>query len=266
MDDRSREEIMIKKIATIVFIVILGILFLINTISIVSAGHVGIITRFGAVSRVAEPGLAFKIPFAEGIKQMETRTQKEQTQASAASKDLQDVDSTIALNFHLDSVRAVDVYQNIGVEYKVRVIDPAIQEAFKATTAKFTAEELIVKREAVKQVAFIELKKRLNYQNIIVDDFNIVNFSFSPEFNKAIEEKQVAQQNVQREKQNLERIKIEAEQAKAQAEGQAQAQKALKETGSLSPEYLQFLALQKWNGILPTVTGNGVPFINIPIK
>jgi regulator of protease activity HflC (stomatin/prohibitin superfamily) len=241
---------------------VIGILIILPVIgiwSIVGAGNVGVVTRFGAVNRVATPGIILKIPLIEYVHAMETRTQKEQADASSASKDLQEVKATIALNYHLRGEKAVEVYQNIGTDYKIRVIDPAMQEAFKATTAKFTAEELIGKREAVKQEALNELKDRLNHYNVIVDNFNIINFDFSTEFNQAIEQKQVAQQN-------LERAKLEAQTAKTQAEGQAQAQKALRDAGSLSSEYLEFLALQKWNGVLPTVTGNGVPFINIPVK
>ncbi len=225
----------------------------------VDAGHVGVVTRFGAVNRVAQPGVVFKLPFFfENIAHMETRTQKEQVDASAASSDLQEVKSTIALNFHLRGENAVDVYQNLGVEYTERIIAPAMQEAFKATTAKFTASDLISKREAVKAIAYKELKARLEKHNIVVDEFNIVNFNFSKEFNEAIEQKTVAQQN-------LEKAKVEANTALTQAQGQANAQKALKDSGSLSPEYLQFLATQKWNGILPNAT-SGIPFINIPTK
>lgn len=224
----------------------------------VGAGRVGILTRLGAVQRVEQPGFVLKIPVIEGMTVMETRTQKEQVEAEAASKDLQTVHSTIALNYHVSSENALKVYQNIGKDYKERVIDPAIQEAFKASTAKFTAEELITKREAVKQEALVHLKARLLKLNITVDDFNVVNFDFSPEFNQAIEQKQVAQQN-------LSRARLEAETAKTKAEGQAQAQKALKDTGSLSPEYLEFLALEKWDGKLPTYT-SGVPFISFPSK
>jgi regulator of protease activity HflC (stomatin/prohibitin superfamily) len=241
---------------------IIGLLIILPAVgiwSIVGAGSVGVITRFGAVNRVATPGFILKIPLIEYVHAMETRTQKEVADASSASKDLQEVKATIALNYHLRGEKAVEVYQNIGTDYKVRVIDPAMQEAFKATTAKFTAEELIGKREAVKQEALDELKDRLNSYNVIIDNFNIINFDFSTEFNQAIEQKQVAQQN-------LEKSKLEAQTALTQAQGQANAQKALRDAGSLSPEYLEFMALQKWNGVLPTVTGNGVPFINIPIK
>jgi regulator of protease activity HflC (stomatin/prohibitin superfamily) len=240
-------------------IIFMAISILANALwSIVEAGQVGVVTRLGAVNRVANPGLVIKIPFIENVAIMETRTQKEQVDAQAASKDLQEVKSTIALNFHLNGPRAVDVFQNIGTEYKERVIAPAMQEAFKATTAKFTASELIEKRESVKSMALATLKNRLVKYNIIVDDFNIVNFEFSADFNYAIEQKQVAQQN-------LEKAKIEAETARTQAKGQSDAQKILKDTGALSSEYLQFLALQKWNGILPLAT-SGNPFISIPTK
>lgn len=221
----------------------------------IGAGKVGVVTRFGAVNRVVDPGFAFKFPLIESIHEMETRTQKEEVQAAAASKDLQEVKATVALNYRLQGDKAVEVYQNIGNEYKDRMIAPALQEAFKATTAKFTASELIERRDEVKQIALMQIKKRMEKYHIIVEDFNIVNFDFSKEFNQAIEQKTVAQQN-------KERAEIEKQTALIQAQGQADAQAKLKESGSLTPEYLQFIAIQKWNGELPKAT-NGNPFINI---
>lgn len=224
--------------------------------SIVDAGHVGVVTSFGAVNRVVNPGFVLKLPLVESVYAMETRTQKEQVEALAASKDLQQVTSTIALNFHLRGEKAVDVYQNIGEDYLNRIVDPAMQEAFKATTSQFTASDLIGQREQVKLKAYTELKDRLNKYNIVVDDFNIVNFSFSKEFNNAIEQKTIAEQN-------KEKAEVEAQTALIQAQGQAEAQKKLKDSGALSPEYLQFLAIQKWDGKLPDAT-NGIPFIQLP--
>jgi regulator of protease activity HflC (stomatin/prohibitin superfamily) len=248
----------------LILLIVLGIIALffilpgIGIWTIVDAGHVGVVTRFGAVNRVENPGFVFKLPFVEGVYSMDTRTQKEQVEALAASKDLQAVTTTIALNYHLSGEKAIDVYQNIGADYTNIIIDPAVQEAFKSTTSQFTASDLIGKREEVKQLAFTQLKDRLAKYNIIVDDFNIVNFAFSPEFNAAIEQKTIAEQN-------QERAQIEAQTAMTQAQGQAEAQKTLKDSGSLSPEYLQFLAIQKWDGKLPSST-NGVPFIQIPTK
>ncbi|GCE23044.1 prohibitin family protein [Dictyobacter kobayashii] len=226
--------------------------------TIVDAGHVGVVTRFGAINRVVDPGFVLKLPLVEGVYSMETRTQKEQVEALAASKDLQQVTSTIALNFHLRGEKAQEVYQNIGEDYTNRIIDPALQEAFKSTTSQFTAADLIGKREQVKQIAFTELKDRLGKYDIVVDDFNIVNFAFSQEFNVAIEQKTIAEQN-------KEKALIEAQTALIQAKGQADAQKVLKDAGDLTPAYLQFLAIQKWDGKLPSST-SGVPFFQIPMK
>jgi regulator of protease activity HflC (stomatin/prohibitin superfamily) len=255
MDSETK---IIRKVVTAGVLVIIGLILLFGSFRTVGAGKVGVVTRFGAVNRVVNPGFVVKFPLIEGITMMDTRTQKEQVDASSASSDLQEVKATIAINFHLRGEKAVEVYQNIGTDYTDRILAPAMQEAFKATTAKFTASDLIGKREAVKVLAFAELKSRLEKYNIVVDDFNIVNFDFSKEFNDAIEQKTVANQN-------KERAQIEAESALIQAQGQANAQAKLREMGSLSPEYLQFLAVQKWNGVLPNAT-SGVPFVNIPTR
>jgi regulator of protease activity HflC (stomatin/prohibitin superfamily) len=245
------------------FIIAFLIVALFNTTVLVKAGHVGVVTRFGAVTGANfEQGLHFKVPFIEGVNIFDVRVMKEQVDAAAASKDLQEVKSTIALNYHLDSTQASTVYREIGPNYKERIVDPAVQEAFKFTTAQFTAEELITQREAVKSKARTFLKERLETFHIIVDELNIVNFDFSGEFNAAIEQKQVAQQNVEKAKQDLKRIEIEAQQKIAEAEGQAKAQRLQQQ--SLTTLYVQFKALEKWDGKLPTVTGGGVPFIKIP--
>src|SRR5512143_2167693 len=233
------------------------------SVYIIPAGSVGVVTRWGAVNRVAYPGLGIKIPIAEGVVQMDVRTLKDEADATAASKDLQVVSSKIAINYHLDGKFAVDVYQNIGPNYKDVVIAPAIQNIFKATTAQYTAEELITQREAVRVQAEQALTTQLAVYHVVVENFNIVNFDFSPEFNAAIEQKQVAQQQVETAKQRLAQAQVDAQSAVAQAQGQADAQKALKDTGALSPEYLQYLFLNKWNGVLPSVMGGAQPFIDV---
>lgn len=249
-------------IGCIVAVIILVVLIM-GTVYTVPAGSVGVVTRWSAVNRVVQPGLGIKWPLAENIVQMDVRTQKDQVEAAAASKDLQHVTSTIAVNYHLDGRYAVQVYQNVGINYQDILIAPAIQNIFKATTAGYTAEELITRREEVRIQAEGTLKDQLAVYHVIVENFNIVNFDFSEEFNAAIEAKQVAQQQVETAKQKLAQAQVDAETAKAQAQGQADAQATLKNTGALSPEYLQYLALTKWDGHLPAVTGSVTPFIDV---
>jgi regulator of protease activity HflC (stomatin/prohibitin superfamily) len=246
-----------------------------NTAVIVDAGHVGVVTRFGAVTgSIFEQGLNYKIPFAEAVWIADVRTQKEQVDAAAASRDLQEVKSTIALNYHLDARQAAAVYRQLGPQYKTRIVDPAIQEAFKFTTAQFTAEELITQREIVKQRAREFLRERLGTFNVLVDELNIVSFEFAKSFNDAIEAKQVAAQRVQQSLNEQQRAKVEADTKVITAQGDASAvltrAKAASEAQSLQRQtlsdiYVQFLAVDKWDGKMPSVTGGGAtPFINLP--
>ncbi len=261
----NREQKMKKPFGWIVSLVVLFFAFMIVMMAffIVPAGSVGVVTRFGAVNRVAYPGIGMKIPLVEGVVKMDVRTQKDEVDTSAASKDLQVVTSTIAVNYHLDGKYAVDVYQNIGSRYQDIVIAPAIQNIFKATTAKYTAEQLITNREAVRLQAEDALATQLVVYHVIVENFNIVNFDFSPEFNAAIEAKQVAQQQVETAKQKLAQAEVDAQTVLAQAKGQADAQAMLNSSGALTEAYLRYLALTKWNGILPSVVGGAIPFIDV---
>jgi regulator of protease activity HflC (stomatin/prohibitin superfamily) len=246
------------------FVALLFIIILIAfSIYVVPAGSVGVVTRFSAINRVAEPGIGGKIPFVESMHLMSVRTQKDEVSASAMSENLQVVTSTIAINYHLDGTKAITVYQNIGTNYAEIIIAPALQNTFKSVTAKFTAEELITNREEVRLEAENELTKNLAAYHIIVENFNIVNFDFSSEFQAAIEAKQVAQQAVETSKQKLAQAQIDAQTVVTQAQGQADAQKAMKNTGSLTPEYLQYLFLSKWNGTLPTVMTNATSVFDV---
>jgi len=221
------------------------------------------VTRWGAVNRVVAPGLGIKIPLVEAVHRMSVQTQKDEVQASSASSNLQTVSAIIAVNYHLDGLYATTVYQTIGRNYQQIVVAPAIQNAFKSATARYTAENLIKQREQVRIDAETELQKQLEPYHIVVENFNIINFDFSPEYNASIEEKQVMEQNVQTAKLELEKARVSAEQKVVEAQAQADAQKALQDTGALTPEYLQYLFLTKWNGILPQVISGATPVFDI---
>jgi len=147
-----------------------------------------VLLRFNAVTgKIFGEGLYWRWPFIERVIKMDIKIQKEQVEAAAASKDLQTVHSIVALNFHIDKDKVAKLYQEIGVDYKERIIDPVIQESVKAVTAIFTAEELVTKREIVKEDIKNLLKEKLPVRGINIDEFNIVNFEFSKNFNEAIE-------------------------------------------------------------------------------
>jgi regulator of protease activity HflC (stomatin/prohibitin superfamily) len=200
---------------------------------------------------------------------MDVKIQKARTDATTSSSDLQDVDLSVALNYHILPDKANKVYQTIGTEFKERIIDPAIQEVMKAITARYTAEELITKRPLVSAEMKEALTLRLIESNIAVDAFSIINFSFSQTFTEAIEAKQTAEQNALKAKRDLDRIKVEAEQTIAAATAEAEALRLQKM--NISPDLIELRkieanlkAIEKWNGVLPEVTGAGaVPFIGV---
>lgn len=239
----------------------------------IGAGERGVVLNFGAVQDVVlDEGLHFRIPVVQEVVPMDVKIQKVVTDAASASSDLQDVAMSVALNYHISPDKANIVYQTIGVEYKNRIIDPAIQEVMKAVSARYSAEELITKRPAVSMEMQESLNKRLLKSNILVDAFSIVSFNFSEIFTDAIEAKQTAEQNALKAKRDLDRIKVEAEQTIVAAQAEAEALRLQKM--NISPDLIELRkieanlkAIEKWNGILPEVTGAGaVPFIGVGNK
>lgn len=253
----------------IVGIVVLLVILVMNPLIIVGAGERGVVLNFGAVQpHVLGEGLHFRIPIYQKIVKVDVRVQKEQTEAAAASKDLQDTHSIVALNFNIIPDKAPWVFQNIGGAFRERVIDPTIQEVVKAITARYTAVELITQREKVRVEIRDMLKERLLGYNIAVVDFSIVNFKFSPQFTQAIENKQTAEQMALKAQRDLDRIKIEAQQKITSAQAEAESLRLQKQ--NVSAELIQLraieasmAAIQKWDGHLPSVTGGGaIPFID----
>ena len=227
------------------------------------------VLKFGAVQKeVFGEGIHFRIPLMEKVVRMDVRVHKSQVEAESVSKDLQDTHSTIAVNYHMLPEMASWVYQNIGTEYKERIIDPAVQEVVKAVTARYTAVELITQREKVRSEIKDSLNQRLSGYNIFVDDFSIINFKFSQQFTQAIESKQTAEQFALKAQRDLERIKIEAEQKVAQAQAEAEALRLQK--ANITPELVKLRqieasmkAIEKWDGHMPQVTSGTVPFIDV---
>ena len=246
----------------------LALLLFILSFTVVGAGKRGVVLRLGSVNRVLDSGLHMKLPFPiETVKKMDVQIRKIETDSSAYSKDIQTVTAKIALNYHLQPESVGLLYAEIGRDYAIRLIDPAIQESVKAATAKFTAQELIEQRPKVKEEIKLILADRLQGKYITVDDFSIVNFDFSDVYETAVEAKQVAQQEALKAENDLTRIKVEANQRIAQAEAEAQAiriqAQAITQQGG--EDYVRLKAIEKWNGTLPTqfIPGMSVPFLNV---
>ena len=277
-------KIMAGVTAFIVFVVLMG------TFTIVNSGHVGVVRTLGAVQPVHLPeGFHLKKPFLDGVEEISVRLQKADADASAASKDLQVVSTRVAVQYSLIGAVAPRTFQAIGRSDTVaaNVIAPAIQESVKAVTAQYTAEQLVTKRAEVKQkiqlaiALFIEetLEQKGAEGALNLDNVAITDFQFSPEFNKAIEEKvQAEQEALKAENEKLRRVtqaEAAAEERKLAADAEAyqitqaslaKAEAIEREAAALrdNPELIQLRIAEKWDGKVPVVNGGGaLPLLNL---
>lgn len=246
-----------KLVAAVIIIFVASIIF-VNCFFTIRPGERGVLTTWGKVVPLSYgEGWHWKVPIMQAAKRIDVKTQKLEKVADSASLDLQDVQTTVALNYHIKADSAHKLWQEIGSDYRSRVIEPAIQESVKAVTAKFTAKELITKRSNVRQGIHTEIKGKLIQFHIEVDDLSIVNFQFSEEFDKAIEAKVTAEQLKLQSEMDLERIKVEAEQIKATARAEAEAIRIRAEALMQNPKLVDLTIAEAWNGELPQVMMTG---------
>lgn len=237
----------------IIFLAIMSKFFV-----IVNAGERGVLMQFGKVQeQILGEGLHVIVPTVYSVKKLSVRVQKQESSAEASSKDLQDVFTDVALNWHIIPDEANAIFQQIGDEREVvaRIIDPAVEEVLKAVMAKYTAEEIITKRGEVKAAVDEFLTLRLLTYHIAVDDISLVHVHFSQRFSDAVEAKQIAEQEAKRgEFLALKAVK-QAEAKVNLAKGEAEVQRLLRD--NLTPELLERQAIEKWDGKLPLIVGDG---------
>lgn len=248
----------------VIAIVVVAVVVILGAFSIVvvPAGHTGVVVTLGSVGDSVLPeGMHFKAPFVTNVVVMDNRVLKTEVESSSASKDLQTVSSTIALNYRVGKENSANLYKNVGVSYEAVIVNPAIQECVKSVTAKYTAEELITERQRVGDQMKEALEEKISPYGLDIEVFNIISFEFSDEFNAAIEAKQTAQQNALKAEQDLARIKVEAEQQIEQARAEAEAYRLKNE--QITNNTLMMEWINKWNGKLPTVSGEGTYMFDI---
>lgn len=213
----------------------------------VRSGEVGLKVRFGKIvdTSISE-GINFKVPYIERIVRVDIKVQKSELEVESSTKDLQIINTTIAVNYRVNSEKATHLYKTVGNSYEETILQPAIKESIKSAIAKYNAEEITVNRAEVSKSCLEALQEKVEKYGIVIEDFNLTNFSFSEEYTKAVEEKQVAEQN-------LEKAKLESEQKIIEAEATNKSNQLLKE--NITEEVLEQKIIEKWDGKLPTVIG-----------
>ena len=251
-------------------VVIIGIVIVLivmgKSITQVSAGHTGVISTFGKISdTVLQEGLHFKAPW-QSVTKVDNRIVKLEVETESSSKDLQTVSTTLAVSYRIDTNMSYSIIKNVGKDYETILVTPAVNETLKAVTAKYTAEECITNRSKVSQELVESINEKLNVQGISVNDVNIINFNFSEAYNVAIEEKQVAEQQLKKaetEKQAaIVNAEAEAEKKKIAAEAEAEATLTKALAQAESKNLIDYEAIQKWNGEMPKVSGSNGTIID----
>ena len=243
---------------------IFGILF--ASYVVIKPGHTGVVVTLGKVEEnVLQEGFHFKIPFIQDIVVIDNRIVKLEVQTEAFSKDLQTVETTLAINYRVDTNKSYNIYKNVGADYENVLVVPAVNEVLKAISASYTAEESVTNRVLISNGLVDGLNEKLNDSGLYVTDVNIIDFDFSDAFIQAIEEKQVAQQKLltaETEKETaIAKAQAQAETIKIKAEAEAQANKVLSE--SITNNIIEYNKVEKWNGELPQVTGGSGTLINL---
>jgi prohibitin 2 len=287
-EHKPRPIIPVKKIVALVVIVVVAIALVATfggSTATVPTGFKGILLNFGSVSGTLDPGFHWISPIGQEVVLVNIQTQAAQADENAASSDLQEITTSVTVNYRIDPNYVQEVYTALRDEYQSRVIIPAMQDGLKASTAKFQASELITRREDAKNAFQDLLQQKLNQYHIIVTSVSITNFRFSDQFQSAVDAKVTAEQNALAAENQLQVVQFQAQQqiieaqaaanatiARANgeatakvigAEAQAQLQTLLAQ--NLTQSYLNYLYLQNWNGQLPTYYGGTlpIPFLNV---
>jgi regulator of protease activity HflC (stomatin/prohibitin superfamily) len=243
----------------------------------VDAGNLGVVTKWGKIQADALPeGIHFRMPVQTNIINISMRVQRMEASATASSKDLQVVSTRIVLNYRLDGSQIVGIFRDIGTRAAVEhtIIDPALQESLKQATAQYTAEELITKRQQVKETLADSIRVTLAKSHVLVTELSITDFQFDSQYQQAVEAKQVAEQRALTATNDLARIKVEAQQVEARALGEAKAMLAKAQAEAKAQELLRrtitaeivyLRAVEKWDGKQPAVVGEGGAILDLGV-
>ena len=253
------EKLKLKKIVSIALVAVLALLLLANCFTIVDARHTGVVVTLGRVNEgVLQEGIHIKAPFVQQVVKIDNRIVKLEVDTEAFSKDLQTVATTLAINYRVDTSKSYSIYKNIGADYEAVLVVPAVNEVLKAIVAQYTAEESVTNRSLISDGLVNGLNEKLNAIGLYVTDVNIINFDFSEAFITAIEEKQVAQQQLlkaETEKQTaITNAEAEAETTRIKAEAEAEANNKIK--ASLDDNVIRSKFYDKWDGKLPQAMGS----------
>jgi Membrane protease subunits, stomatin/prohibitin homologs len=225
---------------------VFALLLVIGSITTIETGERGVVTRMGKLHSVMDEGLNFKLPIVDNVTKISIRESNFPIKAEVSSRDMQTVLVDVSLIYSVNPMEIGTLYQRFGTSYQDILVAPTLAEITNSIIAEYPIESFVEKRSEISdriRAAFVE---KTQGNGLIVKSLLITNHDFSDEFNNAIESKKVAEQNAMKAKYELEAKRQEAEAQKIKH-------------ASLTQEVLQEMAINKWDGKLPTYWGGNGP-------
>jgi len=270
-----------KSVSFWVLIGLFALIVIFNSFSVVNEGYIGVKYQFGKiVSSDLSAGLNIHIPFIEEIQEVDTREQIYSVQTNAYTSDTQTVDQlSLKMNYYYDGTKLSEIIRTIGIgNVETKLLVPNVAKIAKNEIGRVRAEDLVQTRSEVQNAIYESLKETLEPSGIIVTAFAIENLSFDSAFEQSIQAKVIAAQDAlkmqnktaEREEEAKQKViaaQAEADSQKIKADAEAYAIKAVQEQLASSPNYIDYLKINNWNGELPQAIGNEVnPFFALDGK
>lgn len=234
----------LPKIAKIVSGIIIAFIAIMSSFSIIETGERGVVLRLGEYKYTMNEGLNFKAPFIDSVYKMQIRDRSYNSDVEVSSKDMQTIKISSSLVYSLDSQKVGDIYRRYGNNIESTIIKPTVAEVINATIAQYPIEEFVSKRDEISKKIMGTIRTRLSDIGIDIKSFLITNHDFSDDYNKAIEQKKIAEQAAITAEYNKQKAQLDSEANKYRNEG-------------LSKYVLMEKFLDKWDGHMPKVlTGN----------
>lgn len=234
----------LPKIAKIVSGIIIAFIAIMSSFSIIETGERGVVLRLGEYKYTMNEGLNFKAPFIDSVYKMQIRDRSYNSDVEVSSKDMQTIKISSSLVYSLDSQKVGDIYRRYGNNIESTIIKPTVAEVINATIAQYPIEEFVSKRDEISKRIMGTIQTRLSDIGIDIKSFLITNHDFSDDYNKAIEQKKIAEQAAITAEYNKQKAQLDSEANKYRNEG-------------LSKYVLMEKFLDKWDGHMPKVlTGN----------
>ncbi len=262
---KKLKDMSVGQISLLALLALIVIITLFSSFYTIKSTERGVLSTFGKISPgVIDDGLHVKIPFIQTIKKVNVQQKKFDGKENSYTRDVQTSEVQYTINYELVRENVNNLIKNVGDDYHNRIVVPFIRSAMKEAFGNFAATEIVENRDAVRREIESTLRRTLDSNYFLNIQFQLVDIDFDDDFENAIKEKQVAEQQALKAKNVTIQIEEQAKQTKIRAEADAEAIRIKAKALESNPKLVEYEAVQKWDGKMPQyMMGNSLPLINL---